>query len=56
MALLFVFGVMNLVWVAALSLFVLIEKALPFGQSIGLVAGVATIVLGGIMVLGIGFA
>jgi predicted metal-binding membrane protein len=56
MALLFVFGVMNLVWVAALSLFVLIEKALPFGQNIGLVAGVATIVLGGIMVLGIGLA
>ena len=54
MALLFVFGVMSLVWVAALSVFVLIEKALPFGPSIGLFAGIAAIVLGGVMVVGIG--
>ena len=33
MALLFVFGVMNLVWVAALALFVLVEKLLPIGSA-----------------------
>jgi predicted metal-binding membrane protein len=53
MTLLFVFGVMNLLWVATLSLFILIEKALPFGQGVGLIGGAATILLGLIMVLGI---
>jgi predicted metal-binding membrane protein len=52
MGLLFLFGVMNLVWVAALSLFVLVEKAFPFGQRVGLVAGFAAIALGGMMVAG----
>ena len=32
MALLFVFGVMNLVWVAALALVVLAEKAFPMDR------------------------
>jgi predicted metal-binding membrane protein len=32
MALLFVGGVMNLLWVAAIALFVLLEKALPLGD------------------------
>ena len=31
MALLFVFGVMNLAWVAALAIFVMVEKLLPVG-------------------------
>lgn len=34
MALLFVGGVMNLLWIAAVALLVLIEKALPFGARI----------------------
>jgi predicted metal-binding membrane protein len=34
MALLFVGGVMNLIWIAAISLFVLLEKALPFGKTV----------------------
>ena len=32
MALLFVFGVMNLLWIAALALFVLLEKLVPWGE------------------------
>jgi len=32
MALLFVFGAMNLVWVALLAIAVLVEKLLPFGE------------------------
>lgn len=35
MALLFVGGVMNLVWIAALTIFVLIEKIAPSGAAIG---------------------
>jgi predicted metal-binding membrane protein len=51
MALLFVFGVMNLAWVAALALFVLIEKVLPFGSPLGILAGVASIGVGAIMMI-----
>lgn len=40
MALLFVLGVMNLVWIAALTVFVLLEKVVPRGQMISRVAGV----------------
>jgi predicted metal-binding membrane protein len=40
MALLFVAGVMNLLWVAAIAAFVLIEKVLPAGRVIGRVTGV----------------
>ena len=43
MALLFVGGVMNLIWIAALAILVLIEKALPPGQWVGRGAGVALI-------------
>jgi predicted metal-binding membrane protein len=39
MALLFVGGVMNLVWIAALSFLVLAEKAAPSGERIGKVSG-----------------
>lgn len=35
MGLLFVGGVMNLLWVAAITLFVLLEKVLPFGRAGG---------------------
>jgi predicted metal-binding membrane protein len=41
MALLFVGGVMNLLWIAVLALVVLLEKLAPFGRGIALVAGVA---------------
>jgi predicted metal-binding membrane protein len=39
MALLFVAGVMNLLWVALIALFVLIEKAAPRGEWIARIAG-----------------
>jgi predicted metal-binding membrane protein len=41
MGLLFVFGAMNLIWVAALSLLVLLEKLAPSGHTIARVSGVA---------------
>jgi predicted metal-binding membrane protein len=43
MALLFVAGVMNLAWVGAITVLVLVEKALPFGRAIALASGVAMI-------------
>lgn len=46
MALLFVGGVMNLPWIAALSIVVAIEKMAPRGERIALVLGVALIAAG----------
>jgi predicted metal-binding membrane protein len=46
MALLFVAGVMNLFWVAAIAVFVLVEKVAPRGDLIGRFAGAALIVAG----------
>src|SRR5262249_604062 len=43
MALLFVGGVMNLIWIAALAILGLFEKALPGGLWIGRVVGVVLI-------------
>jgi len=43
MALLFVVGVMNLAWVAAISAFVLLEKSTRWGNAISKVSGVALI-------------
>jgi predicted metal-binding membrane protein len=40
MALLFVAGVMNLLWVAAIAAFVLVEKIVPAGERVGQMAGV----------------
>ena len=48
MALLFVLGVMNLVWIAALAAFVLAEKVAPTrGENVSRVTGVLLIVWGG---------
>jgi predicted metal-binding membrane protein len=41
MALLFVGGLMNLAWIAAIALFVLVEKTLPWGGRVGRIAGIA---------------
>lgn len=49
MLLLFVGGVMNLLWIAAITIFVLLEKALPWGLAVGRAAGVILIV-GGLFV------
>jgi predicted metal-binding membrane protein len=46
MALLFVGGVMNLLWVAAIAAWVLVEKILPAGEALARGAGVAAMALG----------
>jgi len=46
MLLLFVGGVMNLVWIAGLSLLVLAEKFLPRGERLGLALGVLLMIAG----------
>jgi predicted metal-binding membrane protein len=51
MVLLFVGGVMNLFWIAALAILVLAEKAVPFGRHAARLAGIAFIV-GGVGLLG----
>ena len=51
MGLLFVLGVMNLLWIAALAGFVLLEKVLPFGRVGGRIAGGA-MALSGLVSLG----
>jgi predicted metal-binding membrane protein len=52
MALLFVAGVMNLLWVAAIAGFILIEKVAPAGHRMGQAAGVL-MVAGGVVILGL---
>ena len=47
MMLLFVGGVMNLVWIAVLTALVLAEKRLPHGRALGRTAGAALVVWGG---------
>ncbi len=49
MILLFVGGVMNLLWIAAITLFVLLEKVLPLGDVSGRVMGLVMIIAGGII-------
>ena len=47
MALLFVGGVMNLLWIAIITLFVLFEKVLPYGDKASKVSGTLLILAGG---------
>ena len=49
MALLFALGVMNLLWMAMLTAFVLVEKLFPAGQSIARVSGVVMIGFGALL-------
>jgi predicted metal-binding membrane protein len=46
MLLLFVGGVMNLLWIAALMIFVLAERLVPRGHFLARVAGLIAIALG----------
>jgi predicted metal-binding membrane protein len=46
MGLLFVGGVMNLLWIAAIAAFALLEKTVPFGVIACRVAGAAMILTG----------
>jgi predicted metal-binding membrane protein len=48
MGLLFVGGVMNLLWIAAIAIFVLLEKTIPLGDVSGRFAGVAMILVGAV--------
>jgi predicted metal-binding membrane protein len=41
MALLFVGGIMNVVWIAGIAIFVLAEKVMPLGHILSRVAGSA---------------
>ncbi len=50
MALLFVLGVMNLLWIAALAGFVLLEKVAPKGQAVSRATGVLLLGWGALMV------
>ena len=47
MLLLFVLGVMNLVWIAALAVFVLAEKVVPFGERVQWVSRISGVLLVG---------
>ncbi len=53
MLLLFVSGVMDLLWAAVLAAFVLLEKVLPAGQWLGRIAGVALLVWGATIIGGL---
>ena len=46
MAALFVAGVMNLAWIAALTLVVLAERTLPYGERVSNLLGVAAVLAG----------
>ena len=47
MGLLFLGGVMNLLWITGLALFALLERLVPRGRAVGRLAGAALILLGG---------
>ncbi|HEX6156246.1 MAG TPA: DUF2182 domain-containing protein [Burkholderiales bacterium] len=51
MALLFVGGVMNLIWAAAIAAWVLVEKLLPAGEALARAAGVIAILVGAWMIV-----
>ena len=52
MSLLFVLGVMNLLWIAALAAIVLVEKLSPGGHWVSRLTGLLLIAWGAAMVLG----
>ena len=53
MLLIFVLGVMNLVWIAALSIFVLLEKVVPKGLWIGRASGIAFVIWGSLLLFNV---
>jgi predicted metal-binding membrane protein len=52
MGLLFFGGVMNLLWIAAITITVLAEKVLPFGNWAGRIAGAAAVAVGVAVLVG----
>ena len=53
MGLLFLLGVMNLLWIAALTIAVLVEKAVPGGPLLARIAGAGMIAAGSLMIAGL---
>jgi predicted metal-binding membrane protein len=53
MALLFAGGVMNLVWIAGLAIYVLIEKIVPKGEVVAHIAGISMLVVGLLVAIGL---
>ena len=53
MSLLFVGGVMNLSWIAAIAVFILLEKTLPFAETGGRIVGAAMILVGLLSLAGV---
>ena len=51
MGLLFVAGIMNLLWVAAIAVFVLIEKILPYGERTAQIGGAMLLLLAAYLAL-----
>jgi predicted metal-binding membrane protein len=51
MALLFVVGVMNLLWVTAIAAFVFVERLAPRGDIVGRLAGVVLVMAGLVLML-----
>ena len=51
MILLFVSGIMNLLWIAIIAFFVLVEKVLPAAKVVSSVAGIALIACGLVILL-----
>ncbi len=49
MLLLFVGGVMNILWIAAITVFVLLEKVLPLGNQGGKLSGILMVMAGAMM-------
>lgn len=52
MALLFVLGIMNLVWICALTVFVLLEKIVPKEKWIGRISGIGLVIWGILLLFG----
>jgi predicted metal-binding membrane protein len=50
MALLFITGVMNLLWIAAIAGFILVEKVIPAGEYVARLAGLLLIGFGILMI------
>jgi predicted metal-binding membrane protein len=53
MGLLFVGGVMNLLWIAAIAVFILLEKTVSFGRTGGRLVGAAMILAGLVSLTGL---
>ena len=51
MALLFVGGIMNLVWIAVLALHVLLEKLAPYERWVGRTSGLLVLAAAGFLLL-----